>query len=452
MTKRKAAVSFFIIGLVLLFMYYPIQQLQAARATGTVKNRILNVRSSASTSSSIVCKLSKGAKVTIISETTGDDGLKWYNVYFAHDGGTAEGYVRADLVNVSGTVSSGTTSNNNDDSSSGDTLYVNKASVRVRKSAMIGSEIVAGLTKGAEVTSKGTTTGSDGSKWTKVSFKKDGEKITGYIRSDLLTSKKPSSSDSSSSSDSEYLYVSASSVHVRSAANPSSDSVAGLSKGAEVKVKSKKTGTDGRQWTKVSFTQDGSKIQGYIRSDLLTTEKPAGSSNNNNNNSSSSDSDIVYVSASAVRVRAHASNSADVVANLLKGDKVKVKSTKTGSDGKSWTKVSFTINGTKYHGYIRSDYLSKKKPSDEDSSSSQSSNNNNNNTDTPSSGTVRLAIINLRESATTSSSIVAKISQGTKMTITSETTGSDGKKWYKVSCKHNGSTVKGYVRSDLLNL
>lgn len=541
MTKRKAAVSFFIIGLVLLFMYYPIQQLQAARATGTVKNRILNVRSSASTSSSIVCKLSKGAKVTIISETTGDDGLKWYNVYFAHDGGTAEGYVRADLVNVSGTVSSGTTSNNNDDSSSEDTLYVNKASVRVRKSAMIGSEIVAGLTKGAEVTSKGTTTGSDGSKWTKVSFKKDGEKITGYIRSDLLTSKKPSSSDSSSSSssDSEYLYVSASSVHVRSAANPSSDSVAGLSKGAEVKVKSKKTGTDGRQWTKVSFTQDGSKIQGYIRSDLLTTEKPAGSSNNNNNNSSSSDSDIVYVSASAVRVRAHASNSADVVANLLKGDqvkkkstrtgddgkewtkvsftisgtryegyirsdlltstkptdsqgnsgstggdgeeyqyvnvsairvresastssevvanllkgdKVKVKSTKTGSDGKSWTKVSFTINGTKYHGYIRSDYLSKKKPSDEDSSSSQSSNNNNNNTDTPSSGTVRLAIINLRESATTSSSIVAKISQGTKMTITSETTGSDGKKWYKVSCKHNGSTVKGYVRSDLLNL
>lgn len=535
MTKRKAAISFFIIGLVLLFMYYPIQQLQAARATGTVKNRILNVRSSASTSSSIVCKLSKGAKVTIISETTGDDGLKWYNVYFAHDGGTAEGYVRADLVTVSGTVSSTTTSND-DNSSSGDTLYVNKTSVRVRKAAMTGSEIVAGLEKGAEVTSKGTTTGSDGNKWTKVSFKKDGEKITGYIRSDLLTSKKPSSSSSSSSSssDSEYMYVSASSVHVRSGANPSADTVAGLSKGAEVKVKSKKTGTDGRQWTKVSFTQDGSKIQGYIRSDLLTTEKPAGSSNNND----ASDGDMIYVNASAVRVRAHASNSADVVANLLKGDqvkkkstrtgddgkdwtkvsftisgtryegyirsdlltstrpsdsqgdsgssggdgedykyvnvsairvresastssevvanllkgdKVKVKSTKTGSDGKEWTKVSFTMNGTKYHGYIRSDYLSKKKPSDEDNSSSQSSSSNNS-TDTPSSGTVRLAIINVRESATTSSGIVAKVSQGTKVTIKSETTGTDGKKWYKISCKHNGNTVNGYVRSDLLNL
>lgn len=531
MTKKKIMICFLIIGMLAMCLY-PIQQLHAARATGTVKNRVLNVRSSASTSSSIVCKLSKGTKVTIISETTGDDGLKWYNVYFAKDGGTAEGYVRADLLNVSGTTSNGTTSNN-DTSSSGAKLYVNKASVRVRKSATIGSEILAGLEKGAEVTSQGTTTGSDGSKWTKVTFTKDGTKITGYIRSDLLTSNKPSSSSSSSSSssttDSEYLYVSASSVHVRSGANPSADSVAGLSKGAEVKVKSTKTGTDGRQWTKVSFTQDGKKIQGYIRSDLLTSEKPAGSSNNNNNDNNTSDEEILYVNASAVRVRTSASNSSDIVANLLKGDqvkqkstktgddgkkwtkvsftisgtkyqgyirsdlltsakpadsgdsgsstdgdeykyvnvsavrvrdsastsgevvanllksdKVKVKSTKTGSDGKEWTKVSFTINGTKYQGYIRSDYLSKTKPSDEAASSS--------NTSTPSSGTVRLSVINVRQSATTSSGIVAKISQGTKVTIKSETTGSDGKKWYQISCKHNGSTVNGYVRSDLLNM
>ncbi len=539
MTRKKITVCFFFIGMLVLLMY-PIQQLNAARATGTVKNRVLNVRSKASTSSSIVCKLSKGTKVTIISETTGDDGLKWYNVYFAHDGGTAEGYVRADLVTVSGTVSNGTTSNDTDTSSSGDTLYVDKASVRVRKSAMVGSEIVAGLERGNEVTSKGTTTGSDGQKWTKVSFTKDGKKLQGYIRSDLLTSKKPSSSNDSSSSsgDSEYLYVKASSVHVRESANPSADSVAGLSKGAEVKVKSTKTGTDGRKWTKVSFTQDGKKIQGYIRSDLLTSDKPAGSNNNNNNNNNDSDDDILYVSASAVRVRTSASNSADVVANLLKGDqvkkkstrtgddgkewtkvsftisgtkyqgyirsdlltstrpsdsqgdsgssggdgeeykyvnvsairvresastsaqvvanllkgdKVKVKSTKTGADGKEWTKVSFTINGTKYHGYIRSDYLSKKKPSDEDNTSSSLNDNNSDSGSMPSSGTVRLAIINVRKSATTGSSIVAKVSQGTKMTIKSETTGSDGKKWYKISCKYNGSTISGYVRSDLLN-
>ena len=59
----------------------PSMKTQAARATATVKNNTLNVRSSASTDSSIVCKLSKGAKVTIISETTGTDGMKWYDVF-----------------------------------------------------------------------------------------------------------------------------------------------------------------------------------------------------------------------------------------------------------------------------------------------------------------------------------------------------------------------------------
>ena len=127
---------------------------------------------------------------------------------------------------------------------------------------------------------------------------------------------------------------------------------------------------------------------------------------------------------------------------------------KTGGDGKEWTKVSFTISGTKYHGYIRSDYLSKSKPSDDSSSGNTlGSTNTNNNTDASGkTGTTRLAVINVRQSATTSSGIVAKVKQGTKATILSETTGTDGRTWYYISCVHNGSTIKGYVRSDLLNL
>ena len=116
---RKQGRSFLTILLMLALFLTPLGpglRSQAARATGTVKNRILNVRSSASTSSSIVCKLTQGTKVTILSDTTGDDGLKWYNVYFAYNGDAKEGYVRADLVNVSGAVlgssSGGNTSSN----------------------------------------------------------------------------------------------------------------------------------------------------------------------------------------------------------------------------------------------------------------------------------------------------------------------------------------------------
>lgn len=442
MTRTKKT-TYILLGLLLVLLLMPVHPVHAARATGTVKNRILNVRSSSSTSSSIVCKLSQGTKVTIISETTGTDGMKWYNVYFAYNGGTSEGYVRADLLNVSGTVSESTTTTTTTSSSSG-TLYVNKTSVRVREKAAIGSTIVDGLEKGAEVKVQGTTTGTDGKSWTKVSFTKNGNSVQGYIRSDLLTSEKPegSSATTSAASDGDTLYVNVDAVRVRSNVSESADVVANLLKGDQVKQKSVKTGADGKPWTKVSFTINGTKYSGYIRSDLLTASNTSSGSS-----SSSSDSDeILYVTASAVRVREHASNSAEIVTNLLKGDQVKQKSTKTGDDGKQWTKVSVTINGTKFHGYIRSDYLSKTKPSDNGTSTTVTAATASANTKT-----VRPAVVNVRSMASTSGSISAKLSQGSKVTVLSETTGSDGKKWSNISCTYGGKTVTGYIRSDLLN-
>ena len=77
------------------------------------------MRSSPSTSSSIVCKLTQGIKVNIIGETTGDDGMKWYDVYFAYGGDAKEGYVRADLVTVAGSTSNAPSSGSSGGSSGG---------------------------------------------------------------------------------------------------------------------------------------------------------------------------------------------------------------------------------------------------------------------------------------------------------------------------------------------
>lgn len=438
MTRTKKT-TYMLLGLLLVLLLLPVHPVHAARATGTVKNRVLNVRSNASTSSSIVCKLSQGTKVTIISEATGTDGMKWYNVYFAYNGGTAEGFVRADLLNVSGTVSDSTATTV---SSASGSLYVNKTSVRVREKATTASAIVDGLEKGAEVKVQGTTTGSDGKAWTKVSFTKNDKSVQGYIRSDLLSSEKPAGSSTtttSASDDEDILYVSADAVRVRSNVSESADVVANLLKGDQVKKKSTKTGADGKQWTKVTFTINGTKYSGYIRSDLLTASK--GSSSSSSLSSSSDTDEVLYVTASAVRVRKSASASSEIVANLLKGDQVKLKSTKTGSDGKQWTKVSCTINGTKYHGYIRSDYLSKSKTSGSTSTT----------TTTVNTKTVRPAVVNVRSKASTSGSISAKLGQGSKVAILSETTGTDGKKWYNISYTYGGKAVTGYIRADLLN-
>lgn len=77
--KMRIRKSWFLLGLLCILLTVPVFQSMAA-GSGTVKNRVLNVRSSASTSSSIVCKLSQGTKVTIQSDTKGTDGLKWYQI------------------------------------------------------------------------------------------------------------------------------------------------------------------------------------------------------------------------------------------------------------------------------------------------------------------------------------------------------------------------------------
>lgn len=458
----RRTVMLLLTGALCVLLFLPVFSSDASGTTGTVKNRVLNVRQDASTSSSIVCKLSQGTKVSIISEKTGTDGMKWYRVSFSYSGTSYKGYVRADLLNVTSSSSGSTqTPSASASASSADVLYVNYASVKVREKASTSSGIVAGLARDSAVDVRGTRTGTDGRQWTKVSFTKDGQRLHGYIRSDLLTDKRPANVPAldtpsnntvnqqvPASEDGDILCVNVSAVRVRDGASESCKVIANLLKGDEVKQKTVKTGSDGRQWTKVSFSINGTKYHGYIRSDFLTKER----SSSSGSSVSEESSDTRYITASALRVRSSASTSSDVVANLLRGDKVSVRKVKTGTDGKEWTKISFTINGTRYHGYVHSDNLSRTKPSGDSSQSSSSNNSSAGTGTTVRTGTVTRSVINVRQSATTSSSVVAKLRTGASVTIQSETMGTDGRKWYYVSCVYNGSTVNGYIRSDLLSV
>ena len=218
-------------------------------------------------------------------------------------------------------------------------------------------------------------TGSDGKTWIRVSFTKGGQKTYGYIRSDLLTLVKkgdasaepagttnttntnttPSANSGNIQTD-DILTVTATAVRVREDPSDSSKIITNLLQGDKVKFKKTRIGSDGKQWTKVSVTINDVRYHGYIRSDYLAFYQKAGDAA-----ASTANEDTRYVSASAVRVRESASDKSTIVANLLQGDAIDYRGTRTGDDGKQWTKVSFTINGARYHGYIRSDYLSKTK-------------------------------------------------------------------------------------------
>lgn len=366
--RKKKRITCLLMGLICILLLFPVYHANAANATGTVKNRILNVRTKASTSSSIVCKLTQGTKVTIVSETTGTDGMKWYSISFTYNNAAKTGYVRADLVTVSGTVSNSTTTTTNTASSLENIEYlcVNVSSARVREQASTSSGIVATLKKGSPVKQKSSKTGADGKVWIKVSFTLNGTKTYGYIRSDLLAAMPgatsapatpttaPASGGAESAQDGDTLVVSATAVRVREKAGTSYNVIANLLQGDKVTQKKIKTGDDGKKWTKVSFTINGTKYTGYIRTDYLT-KSTSGTEIDENGD------EYRYIK-TAVRVREKPGTSYNVVANLLEGDKVKFKKSRIGDDGKEWTKITFTINGTHFEGYVRSEYVSKTKP------------------------------------------------------------------------------------------
>ena len=214
-------------GLICVLLLLPNFSADASGTTGTVKYRVLNVRKEASTSSNIVCKLSKGTKVSIVSEKTGTDGLKWYSVSFTYNGGTYKGYIRSDLLEVSSSSSGSAQTPAGNTAADADVLYVNYASVKVREDPSTSSAVVSGLLRDHAVDVRGTRTGTDGRQWTKVSFTKDGQRLHGYIRSDLLTATKPAGAASApadnpvvnntgyTAEEGDILRVNASAVRVR---------------------------------------------------------------------------------------------------------------------------------------------------------------------------------------------------------------------------------------------
>ena len=67
-------------------------------------------------------------------------------------------------------------------------------------------------------------------------------------------------------------------------------------------------------------------------------------------------------------------------------------------------------------------------------------------------GTVRSDNVNVRTEANANSERVCKLSAGTQLSISDQTTGSDGQIWYSVTFTHEGAEKSGWIRSDMVNV
>ncbi|MCR5507450.1 MAG: SH3 domain-containing protein [Lachnospiraceae bacterium] len=336
------------------------------------------------------------------------------------------------------------------------------SSGKVRKDASTSSSFSFGVRKDEEVTIIDEKKGSDGKTWYRI---KVGES-TGYIRSDLVNKSKQAVKDGSASkqpaeakSSSATGIVAVDLAIMREQASKSAEVTVCLKQNSEVELKESVTGQDGKVWYLATCKRGDYIYKGYIRSDLLkvngkvaaASASPA-SSSSGTTPAASSDVQVGTVKGQGVNVRETAVDG-KVIGRVSSGRAVTVTEQVAGSDGKVWYKISFTSNLTPLVGYIRSDFVEGVTAKiTADASSPGTGGGSDTAKEAPTSGkmgAVNGINVNVREEPV-NGQVVAKLNSGSTVTILKETDGSDGRKWFEISFKINGSDRSGYMLADFV--
>lgn len=145
-----------------------------------------NVRQSASTSSAAVGGVEKGKVLTVLSQVQGSDGYTWYQIQYND---TTTGYIRSDLVEVSGDAPA----EGGGDDTPVEVTEVNPVSAsvteesgKIRSNASSASQILAEVPRETVLTVTGQATDADGKVWYQVSFISEESQVDGFIRSDYV--------------------------------------------------------------------------------------------------------------------------------------------------------------------------------------------------------------------------------------------------------------------------
>jgi flagellum-specific peptidoglycan hydrolase FlgJ/LysM repeat protein len=241
----------------------------------------LNIRSTASTSGSIVGSLSQGSTVTATAVKNGtsvNGNTKWYYV-------SGKGWVSgAYLTEV---TSSGSTSNNANGNTANTGInqkMKTTATLNIRSTASTSGSIVGSLSQGSTVTAtavKNGTSVNGNTKWYYVSGK--GWVSGAYLTSDSSSSSNTSNATNTGNSINQKMKTTAT-LNIRSTASTSGSIVGSLSQGSTVTATAVKNGTSvngNNKWYYVSG-------KGWVSGAYLTnTTTNTSSSNSSANNSSS---------------------------------------------------------------------------------------------------------------------------------------------------------------------
>ena len=231
----------------------------------------MNIRSSASTSGSVVGSLSKGTTFTATSMKTGTAVNGNKNWYYVSGKGWVSGAYLTEVTN-----NNASEAEKEDNSSSINQKMKTTAALNVRSDASTSSRVVTTLGQGVTVTvtAKKNGTSVEGNKtWYYVSGK-------GWVSGAYLTTTSSSSNNSGSTTTNQKMKTTEI-LNVRSDASTSSSITGSLSKGATVTVTATKTGTTVNGTNKWYYVSG----KGWVSGAYLTAAS-SGSSNTNTSSSS----------------------------------------------------------------------------------------------------------------------------------------------------------------------
>ena len=269
-----------------------------------VKGSNVICREEASTKSGIRIVLQNGQPLTIISTETGkDDGKEWHFVSFRKNDKDYKGYIRSDLVNMSGTSqSSGADSSGNASSDGTKEPQVGKikgTGVNIRK-APVDGKIICRLTTGNQITvTDQLKSDADGQIWYAISFLNNKKPENGYVRSDLTEGITPYESLTKTDEPKEETPAENTAEQPKNESSASikgmgvrirekvvnGNIVAQLDTGYPIEVLEEVNADDGFKWYRIKFSKNDKEKEGYVRSDLVTIV-------NTNYNTQSSDADF----------------------------------------------------------------------------------------------------------------------------------------------------------------
>lgn len=217
--------------------------------------------------------------------------------------------------------------------------------------------------------------------------------------------------------------VNTSALNMRSGASLGSSILGVLKRGTTVDI----VETAG-EWYKVTALVNGSSKSGYVHSNYIKKSQESGQG------SMSPASGTGVVNVNVLNVRAEASTQSSKLGAIYAGTKVKIL-----AENNEWYKVNVTLKGKNVTAYVFKSYITIKADNGNQESDNVSK--------YDATGYVNVSGLNVRSSASLSSSIKACLKKNTTVKII----GKSGD-WYQVETTYKGKNITGFVSAKYITL